>query len=107
MTAWLALFLAGCFEVIWAVGLKYSDGFSRFWPSMGTAVAILLSFGCLSLALQSMPFGTAYVVWCGIGAAGTTIAGIALFDEPAHFFRLGCLLLIVTGVFGLKLAGSN
>ena len=81
MTAWLALFLAGALEILWAVGLKYSDGLTRPWPSLATVVAIGLSFALLAASLKSVPFGTAYAVWTGIGAAGTVIVGIVAFGE--------------------------
>jgi quaternary ammonium compound-resistance protein SugE len=102
--AWFALILAGLLEIAWAIGLKYSDGFTRPWPSIGTCVAIALSFGLLGLSLKSVPFGTAYAVWTGIGAAGAALAGIVLFGESADAARLGCLLLIVAGVVGLRIA---
>jgi quaternary ammonium compound-resistance protein SugE len=104
---WVALFLAGMLEIMWAFGLKYSHGFTRFWPSVATCVAIVLSFGLLGLSLKSVPFGTAYAIWTGIGAAGAAIAGIVLFGEPADAARVGCLLLIVAGTVGLKLVTPN
>ena len=102
--AWFALLLAGLLEIVWALGLKYSVGFTRFWPSVATFVAIALSFGLLGLSLKSVQFGTAYAIWTGIGAAGAAIAGIMLFGEPANAARIGCLILIVAGTIGLKLA---
>jgi len=102
--AWVALLLAGLLEIAWVLGLKYSAGFTRFWPSVATFVAIALSFGLLGLSLKSVPFGTAYAIWTGIGAAGAAIAGIALFGESADAARIGCLILIVAGTVGLKLA---
>jgi len=102
--AWVALLLAGLLEIAWALGLKYSAGFTRFWPSVATFVAIALSFGLLGLSLKSVPFGTAYAIWTGIGAAGAAIAGIALFGESADAARIGCLILIVAGTVGPKLA---
>jgi quaternary ammonium compound-resistance protein SugE len=104
MTAWLALLLAGLLEVIWAFGLKYSDGFTRLWPSIGTIVAIGLSFALLALSLKSVPFGTAYAVWTGIGAAGTACVGILVFGESADLARLACVTLIIAGTIGLKFA---
>jgi quaternary ammonium compound-resistance protein SugE len=101
--AWLALFLAGALEIIWALGLKYSDGFTRFWPSVLTLVAIILSFALLGLALRGVPFGTAYAIWTGIGAAGAAIAGVFLFGESADVPRVCCLALIIAGAIGLKL----
>jgi len=97
------LAVAGLFEVAWAVGLKYTDGFSRWWPSVGTALAMAVSVVLLALAMRTLPVGTAYAVWTGIGAVGTALLGIALFDEPATFARLGCIALIVAGIVGLKL----
>lgn len=104
MTAWLALLLAGLLEIIWAFGLKYSDGFTRLWPSIGTIVAIGLSFALLALSLKAVPFGTAYAVWTGIGAAGTALVGMIAFGESADMSRLVCLTLIVAGTIGLKFA---
>jgi quaternary ammonium compound-resistance protein SugE len=105
-TAWLALFAAGLLEIGWALGLKYSDGFTRFWPSVATIMAIALSFLLLSVSLKAVPFGTAYAMWTGIGAAGTMIIGMAMFGEPADAFRVGCLALIIAGMVGLKLASQ-
>jgi len=104
MTAWFALMMAGAMEIAWAVGLKYSEGFSRFWPSVGTLLAIPLSFAFLALAVKAIPFGTAYAIWAGMGAAGVVLIGMLLFGERADLFRLACLMLIVTGMVGLKLA---
>jgi len=101
--AWTWLFIAGLFEVAWAIGLKYTDGFSRLWPSLGTIAAMILSLAFLGLALKTLPVGTAYAVWTGIGAIGTVILGIVLFAEPATALRLGCVALILTGIVGLKL----
>jgi quaternary ammonium compound-resistance protein SugE len=103
VSAWIALFGAGLLEIGWALGLKYSDGLTRFWPTVATIVAIGLSFGLMALALRSLPFGTAYAVWTGIGAAGSIIAGILLYSEPADPVRILCLTLIVAGMVGLKL----
>ncbi len=107
MTAWLALLLAGVLEIAWALGLKYSDGFTRFWPSVGTLAAIALSFLLVAISLRSIPFGTAYAVWCGMGVAGTTMIGIVTFGEPADATRLLCVVLIATGIIGLKLASPG
>jgi quaternary ammonium compound-resistance protein SugE len=107
MQAWLALVLAGLFEIGWALGLKYSDGFTRLWPSIATVLAIGSSFGLLGLALESVPFGTAYAVWTGIGAMGTVLLGMTLFGEPADVGRVICLALIVTGIIGLKIAAPS
>jgi quaternary ammonium compound-resistance protein SugE len=104
LTAWLALLFAGLLEIGWALGLKYSDGLTRVGPTLATAIAIVLSFGLMALALKSVPFGTAYAVWTGIGAAGTMIVGMAMFGEPADFARVTCLTLIIAGMIGLKLA---
>lgn len=101
--AWTYLVIAGLFEVGWAIGLKYTDGFSRLWPSVGTILAMILSLAFLGLALKTLPVGTAYAVWTGIGAVGTVILGIVLFAEPATVLRLGCVGLILGGIIGLKL----
>ena len=101
---WMLLVLAGLLEVGWAVGLKYTEGFSRLWPSVFTAVAMVASFWLLSLALRSLPLGTAYGVWVGIGAVGTALAGMLLFHEPATPLKLASLVLVVAGIAGLKLA---
>jgi quaternary ammonium compound-resistance protein SugE len=104
LTGWFALLLAGLLEIGWALGLKYSDGLTRFWPSLAMLVAIALSFALLAVALRSIPFGTAYALWTGIGAAGTVIVGMTAFGEPADLFRVTCLVLIIAGMVGLKLA---
>jgi quaternary ammonium compound-resistance protein SugE len=104
--AWVVLFLAGLLEVTWAIGLKYTEGFTRLWPSVGTAVALVGSMGLLGIALRTLPLGTAYAVWTGIGTIGTTVLGVVLFGEPATAFRLGCIALIVAGILGLKLASG-
>lgn len=103
MSAWLALLGAGLLEVGWALGLKYSDGLTRFWPAVATVIAILLSFGLMALALRSLPFGTAYAVWTGIGAVGSIVVGMLLYSEPTDPVRIICLTLIVAGMIGLKL----
>ncbi|HET9902182.1 MAG TPA: quaternary ammonium compound efflux SMR transporter SugE [Xanthobacteraceae bacterium] len=105
--AWLALFVAGLFEIAWAIGLKFTDGFSRFWPSAGTLVAMVLSVLLLGYAVRVLPVGTAYAVWVGIGALGTALLGMALFGESREPLRLICLGLIVAGVVGLKLVSPN
>ncbi|GAC35375.1 quaternary ammonium compound efflux SMR transporter SugE [Paraglaciecola polaris] len=102
---WIILLVAGLFEVVWAIGLKYSDGFSRFWPSVFTIVAMAISFGLLSIAMKTLPAGTAYAVWVVIGLLGTAILGIILFDEPLNLWRVVSLLTITLGVIGLKLSG--
>jgi len=102
--SWIYLFFAGVFEVIWAVGLKYTEGFSRVVPSAITVGAMIVSFYLLSQALKELPLGTAYAVWTGIGAVGTAVLGILLFGEPRDLVRVGCILLIVAGIVGLKLS---
>jgi quaternary ammonium compound-resistance protein SugE len=103
--AWAILVVAGLFETGWAVGLKYSDGFTRLWPSVATAIMIVISMGLLGIAARSLPLGTAYAVWTGIGAVGTVVLGIVLFGESAAFGRLACVGLIVAGIVGLKVLG--
>ena len=100
---WVVLVIAGLFEVGWAIGLKYTEGFTRVWPTVGTVVAMVVSIGLLGLAMRSLPVGTAYAVWTGIGAVGTVILGIVLFSEPATVSRLACVGLILAGIVGLKL----
>jgi quaternary ammonium compound-resistance protein SugE len=102
--AWLLLLIAGLLEVGWAVGLKYTEGFSRLVPSVLTLLCMTASIGMLGLALKTLPMGTAYAVWTGIGAVGTAILGIVLFGDPAGAARIGCIGLIVAGIVGLKLA---
>lgn len=102
--AWLILVIAGLFEVGWAIGLKYTDGFSKLWPTVGTVVAMIISLGLLGLAMKTLPVGTAYAIWVGVGAIGTVILGMVLFGEPATPLRLASLTLIVAGILGLKLA---
>lgn len=101
--AWLYLFVAGLFEVGWAIGLKYTQGFTRLVPTLFTAISMVVSLGLLGLALKSLPVGTAYAVWTGIGTIGTAILGIILLGEPATVLRLLCISLIVAGIVGLKL----
>lgn len=101
---WLLLILAGLFEVGWAIGLKYTEGFTRFWPTVGTVLAMVISLGLLGLAMKSLPVGTSYAVWVGVGAVGTAILGMVLLGEPANAGRLVSLGLIVAGIVGLKLA---
>lgn len=101
---WFILFVAGLFEVGWAIGLKYTEGFTRLWPTLGTLIALVISMGLLGFAMKSLPVGTAYAVWVGIGAVGTAILGIVLFGEAATPARLISLALIVAGIIGLKLA---
>jgi quaternary ammonium compound-resistance protein SugE len=102
--AWIYLLVAGLFEVAWAIGLKYTEGFSRLVPSLWTVAAMILSLIFLSLALKTLPVGTAYAAWTGIGAVGTVLLGIWLFEEPATTLRLACIGLILSGIVGLKLA---
>lgn len=106
-TAWLLLLAAGLLEVVWAIGLKYTDGFTRLVPSAVTIAAMIGSVWLLAVALKSIPVGTGYAVWTGIGAVGTAILGIVLFNEAATVARLACIGLIVAGIFGLKLVSSG
>jgi quaternary ammonium compound-resistance protein SugE len=101
--AWALLFLAGLFEIGWAIGLKYTDGFTRPWPTTWTVLAMIASVVLLALAVRTLPIGTAYAVWTGIGAAGTVALGIVLFGEPATALRLAFVAMIVGGIVGLKL----
>lgn len=104
--AWVYLFVAALFEIGWAIGLKYTQGFSKFWPSVFTVAAMFVSFTFLSLAVRTIPLGTGYAVWTGIGVVGTAIFGIVLFAEPVTAWRIICLLLILAGVVGLKITTS-
>lgn len=104
--AWFYLVLAGLFEVGWAIGLKYTDGFTRLWPTLGTIAAMVISLGLLGLAMKSLPVGTSYAVWVGVGAIGTAILGIVLLDESANPGRLASLGLIVVGIIGLKVSSG-
>lgn len=101
---WVILVVAGLFEVGWAIGLKYTEGFTRLWPTVGTIAAMFISLSLLGVAMKSLPVGTSYAVWVGVGAVGTAILGIVLLNEPANAGRLISLGLIVTGIVGLKLA---
>ena len=101
---WFILFAAGLFEIGWAVGLKYTEGFSRLWPTVGTVLSMIISLGLLGIAMKSLPVGTAYAVWVGVGAVGTAILGIVLLGESASLMRLLSLGLIVAGIVGLRLA---
>jgi quaternary ammonium compound-resistance protein SugE len=103
--AWVYLILAGLFEIGWAVGLKLSEGFSKFWPSTFTVVSMIVSLGLLGLSLRTLPLGTAYAVWTGIGAVGTVLVGVLWFGDAATAARLGCVALIVAGIVGLKISG--
>jgi quaternary ammonium compound-resistance protein SugE len=100
--AWICLLIAGLFEVGWAIGLKYTEGFSKLWPSVATIAAMVASFELLALALKTIPVGTAYAVWTGIGAVGTAVFGIVFFGESRDVLRILCIMLIVIGVIGLK-----
>lgn len=104
--SWIILILAGLFEIGWAIGLKYTEGFTRLWPTVGTVTAMAVSLGLLGIAMKSLPVGTAYAVWVGVGAVGTAILGIVLLGEPANAGRIVSLLLIVAGIVGLKLASG-
>ncbi|CAL60308.1 Quaternary ammonium compound-resistance protein SugE [Herminiimonas arsenicoxydans] len=99
---WLILVIAGLFEIGWAIGLKYTDGFTRLWPTVGTLGAMLISVVLLGLAMKSLPVGTAYAVWTGIGTVGTVILGMVLLGEAASAVRVVCIMLIVAGIIGLK-----
>ncbi|WP_342624597.1 quaternary ammonium compound efflux SMR transporter SugE [Pseudomonas alkylphenolica] len=104
--SWIILFFAGLFEVGWAVGLKYTDGFTRPLPTVLTVAAMAISLGLLGLAMKELPLGTAYAIWTGVGAVGTVIAGIILFGESMALMRLASVALIVTGLIGLKVSAS-
>jgi quaternary ammonium compound-resistance protein SugE len=100
---WIILFIAGLFEIAWAVGLKYTEGFSKLWPSVFTIVCMIISMGLLAYAVKHLPIGTAYAIWTGIGAVGTAILGIILFNESKELIRIFFIFLIVVGIVGLKL----
>ncbi len=104
--AWVVLIVAGLFEIGWAVGLKYTDGFTRLYPTLATAASMVISLGLLGLALKTLPVGTAYAVWTGVGSVGTAALGIVLFGEAATAPRLACIGLIVGGIIGLKLVSA-
>jgi len=104
--AWFILLIAGLCEVGWAIGLKYTDGFTRLWPTLGTVAAMALGMWLLGIAMNSLPVGTAYSVWVGVGAVGTVILGIVLLGEPANPVRLISVALIIAGIIGLKLAAA-
>ncbi|MFN3403515.1 MAG: quaternary ammonium compound efflux SMR transporter SugE [Cytophagaceae bacterium] len=103
--AWFILFIAGIFETAWAIGLKYSHGFSKLWPTVFTVITLMISMSLLAYALRTLPVGTAYAVWTGIGAVGTAILGIFLFNDSVDPLRLFFILLIVIGIAGLKYVG--
>ena len=102
--AWILLFLAGLFEIVWAVGLKYTEGFTRLWPTVGTLAAMAISFGLLAQAMKALPLGTAYAVWTGIGALGAFAVGILVLGESASPMRIASLACIVIGIIGLKMS---
>ena len=104
--AWVYLLIASAFEVGWAIGLKYTDGLTRLWPSVITLLVMIASFYFLSLAVRTMPIGTGYAIWTGIGVVGTTGLGIALFSEPISAIRVACILLIIAGIVGLELTSA-
>jgi quaternary ammonium compound-resistance protein SugE len=104
--AWTYLLVAALFEISWAIGLKYAQGFTRLWPSALTIAAMVVSLFFLALAVRAIPVGTAYAIWTGIGAVGTATLGVILFAEPVSVWRVVCLLLILAGVIGLKLTAS-
>ena len=103
--AWFYLFIAGLFEIGWAIGLKYTDGFTRLLPSLLTLASMVISFALLGLALKTLPVGTAYAMWTGVGVVGTALLGIWLIGDPATMARLVCIAIIVSGIVGLKFAG--
>jgi quaternary ammonium compound-resistance protein SugE len=105
--SWVILFIAGLFEIGWAIGLKYTEGFSRLWPSVGTLTAMLFSVLLLGWAMKELPVGTAYAVWTGVGTVGTAILGIYLFGDSASAPRLICLAMIAGGIIGLKLVSGS
>ena len=104
---WILLVLASLFEIAWATGLKFTDGFTRLWPTVGTVMALLTSVALLGFAARSLPIGTAYAVWTGIGAAGTVLCGIFILGEPASALRMVCVGFILAGVIGLKVASRG
>lgn len=104
---WIVLFCAGLFEIAWVIGLKYSQGFTRFWPSLITVITMLISIGLLGLSMKNLPVGTAYAVWVGVGALGTAVLGIILFGEALNLVRVLSLFLILLGIIGLKLSSVD
>lgn len=104
--SWVILVVAGLFEVGWAIGLKYTEGFTRIWPTIWTVLAMIISFWLLGIAMKSLPVGTAYSIWVGVGAVGTVILGMLLLGEPANAGRLISVLLIIAGIIGLRLTSS-
>ena len=104
---WIILFVAGLFEVAWAIGLKYTEGFSKLWPSVFTIICMIISMALLAYAVKQLPIGTAYAVWTGIGAIGTAVLGIILFDESKELIRIFFIFLIITGIVGLKIFSDH
>jgi quaternary ammonium compound-resistance protein SugE len=104
---WLYLFVAGLLEIAWAIGLKYTEGWTRLWPSVLTGICLIASLYFLSLAVRSLPIGTAYAVWTGIGTVGAAVLGMLLFDEPRDATRIACIFLIIAGIAGLKLTSAG
>jgi quaternary ammonium compound-resistance protein SugE len=104
---WVVLAVAGLFEIGWAIGLKYTEGLTRFWPTVGTGLSMIISVVLLGIAMKTLPVGTAYAVWTGIGAVGTVLIGIALFNEPMTVARMLCVCLIVGGIIGLKVTSAR
>ncbi len=104
---WIILFIAGLFEIAWAIGLKYTEGFSKLWPSVFTITSMIISMGLLAYSVKHLPIGTAYAIWTGIGAVGTAVLGIILFNESKELVRILFILLIVIGIVGLKLFSSQ
>jgi quaternary ammonium compound-resistance protein SugE len=100
---WIILFVAGLFEIAWAIGLKYTEGFSKFWPSVFTIICMIISMGLLAYAVKHLPIGTAYAIWTGIGAVGTAVLGIILFNESRELVRIFFIILIIVGIVGLKI----
>lgn len=100
---WFVLFIAGLFEVAWAIGLKYTDGFSKLWPSVFTIICMIISMGLLAYSVKHLPVGTAYAIWTGIGAAGTAVLGMILFNESKELVRIFFIFLIIVGIVGLKI----
>lgn len=105
--SWIVIVIAGMLEIVWAVGLKYTNGFTRLWPTVGTVLAMVASVWLLAVAMKSLPVGTAYAIWVGIGAVGTAVAGIILFGESANIGRILSLILIIAGIVGLKLSTAT
>ncbi|MEK3798453.1 quaternary ammonium compound efflux SMR transporter SugE [Peribacillus sp. FSL H8-0477] len=105
--AWIFLLIAGVFEVVWAISLKYTEGFTKLWPTVVTIIGMVISFYFLSAAIKTLPIGTAYAIWTGIGALGAVIMGIILFNEPRSVSRLVFVGFILVGIIGLKVTSSN